>query len=343
MAAALRIATYNIENFGSLDDAALLDRRIERLRPVLTALEADILCLQEVDANHPVADRHGPRVFDALDRLVAGTAYAGFDRAHTESRSGGARDRHNLVVLSRFPIIRRHQVWHDIVPAPGYSVAQAPGAAERKAGREIAWDRPFLLVTVDVPGNPPRPLHIVNLHLRAPRAAFLPGAKRDADTWNTMQGWAEGFFVAAVKQVGQALEARLCVDRLFDEDLDAMIAVLGDLNAEHNTMALKLLAGDAEDAGNPMLAGRMLTDVAGALEPERRFSTIHRGRPSLVDHVLASPALMRRFRSVAIANEGLADDARADADPAIASTHAAVIATFGPEQTAPHPAKDTPR
>ena len=333
MAPALRIATYNIESFGSHHDASLLERRIERLRPALAAREADILCLQEVDASHPPADKHGPRVFDALDRLLAGTAYAAFDRAHTESRTGGARDRHNLLVLSRFPIVRRRQVWHDIMPAPGYRGPQAPGVGETAPGREIAWDRPFLLVTIDAPGNPPRPLHI--LHLRAPRAAYLPGGKRDAYTWNTMQGWAEGFFVAAVKQVGQALGARLCVDRLFDEDPDAWIAVLGDFNAEQNTMALKLLAGDAEDAGNARLAGRMLTDVAGAVEAGRRFSTIHRGRPALVDHVLASPALMRHFHSVAIANEGLADDA-ADPDPAITSTHAAVVAAFDAEQTTPH-------
>ena len=37
----------------------------------------------------------------------------------------------------------------------------------------IEWDRPFLYALVGLPDG--RRLHLINVHLRAPRAAFMPG------------------------------------------------------------------------------------------------------------------------------------------------------------------------
>ena len=42
----LRIATFNLENLGAREDAPL-EGRIEKLRPQLLRLDADVLCLQE--------------------------------------------------------------------------------------------------------------------------------------------------------------------------------------------------------------------------------------------------------------------------------------------------------
>ena len=67
----LRIATFNLEN---LDDRPDLDpplsERIALLRPQLLRLSADILCLQEVNGQHP--EDGGPRRLLALDRLQIG-------------------------------------------------------------------------------------------------------------------------------------------------------------------------------------------------------------------------------------------------------------------------------
>ena len=142
----------------------------------------------------------------------------------------------------------------------------------------IAWDRPFLAAAIALPGES-RPLHVLNLHLKAPRAAWLVGGKHDARTWRTMAGWAEGFFLAAVKRAGQALEARLLVDRLFDADADALIAVTGDFNADLQEVPVRTIRGDEEDAGNPHLAMRTLVPLERSLALSRRFSVVHHGRP----------------------------------------------------------------
>jgi endonuclease/exonuclease/phosphatase family metal-dependent hydrolase len=316
----LRIATYNLENF---DEGPDLDRRIAALRPRLVALDADVLALQEVNARHADGAR-APRRFAALDRLLAETPYAGFARAASHGPGGAPADKHNLVVLSRFPIVAARQFRHELVAPPSYRPATALPAAE--AAASIEWDRPGLQAALDVAGWR---VEIIDLHLRAPLAAPIPGHKAHG-VWSTSGAWAEGFFLAAIKRLGQALEARLVVERLFDADPDALIVVAGDLNADANEMPVRLLCAAAEDTGNALLARRSLVPVVQVVPAARRFSVRHAGRPVLLDHILTSPALARWCRDVAIENAGLGDEVL---DPAqgrteFASFHAPVVATF---------------
>jgi len=296
---ALRIATFNMENFGGGDgDPAALDERIGLLRPQLIRLRADILCLQEVDGQ-----RQGkglPRSLAALDALLAGTPYAAFARASTLSRTHGTpRDKHNLIVLSRFPLAAERQILHDLVPPPRHTGADGQVVA-------IEWDRPLLHVTVRLTAGVT--LHILNVHLRAPRAAFVAGGKSNARTWRTMSGWAEGFFLAAVKRAGQALEARRVIDGIFDGDSGALIAVCGDFNADLNEIPVRTIRGDEEDAGNPHLAWRTLVPLDRSLAQSRRFSVVHHGRPQMLDHVLVSRPLLAWFHGAEVHNEALGDE-----------------------------------
>jgi len=324
----LRVATFNLENLGGDDAAEVaglppLAARIAALRPVLLRLDADVLCLQEVNGQKP--DRHAPRRLDALDALVAGTPYAGFARAFTTGPDGvGPQDVHNLVVLSRFPIRERRQIRHDLVAPPLYRAATAiPPPAEPEP---VRWDRPILAVAIELPGG--RMLHVVDLHLRAPLAAPIPGQK-EGRVWRSTAGWAEGFLIAAMRRAGQAVEARLAVERIFDAEPDAFVVVAGDCNAGLTEMPLRLLIGDADDVGSPALAAaRTLTPVERAVPAERRFSMRHRGAALLVDHILVSPALARCVGEVAILNEGLGDDSDESAPPPAGSFHAPLVAGF---------------
>ncbi len=295
----MRIATFNLEN---LDDRARAESdfqdRLSILRPQFQRLQADVLCLQEVNAN---GTKHGPRALSALDALLAGGPYEGYHRVASLNRAGERHsDRHNLVILSRYPILEHRQVWHDHMAAPTVPLpvgGQGPVRAE--------WERPLLQAVLDLGQG--RRLHVLNLHLRAPRAAFVPGQKRHHQ-WSSVGGWAEGFFLAMVKQAGQALEARLAVDAIFDAEPEAWIVVCGDLNAGEDTGTLRLLAGDEDDMGNPHLARRTLVPTERSLPDSQRFSVIHRGRRILLDHLLVSRPLLGSYRRLEIHNETLGDE-----------------------------------
>ncbi|MCU0837443.1 MAG: endonuclease/exonuclease/phosphatase family protein [Rhodospirillales bacterium] len=323
----LRIATFNMENFGGVDGnetgtaaRTTLQERIRLLRPQLMRLRADVLCLQEVDGQRRGSSRR--RALDALDLLLEGTPYSDFVRASTVSRTRGTpRDKHNLVILSRFPIADERQILHELVAPPRHT---------RAAGETVAieWDRPLLCATVHL--TPAVKVHVINVHLRAPRAAFVPGGKTSARTWRSMADWAEGFFVAAVKRAGQALEARRLIDGIMDDDAGALIVVCGDFNAELNEIPIRTIRGDEEDAGNPHLAYRTLVAVDRSVADSRRFSVVHHGRPQMLDHVLVSRPLLAWFRGAEVHNEALGDEL---VTPQVVagspeSFHAPVVAEF---------------
>jgi endonuclease/exonuclease/phosphatase family metal-dependent hydrolase len=328
---AFRIATFNLESLDDEAEAGDFAARIAALRPRLLRLEADILCLQEVNGQH-VAGARGRRL-RALDRLVAETPYAEYARVATSGAGGSALDVHNLVTLSRLPIRRSAQLRHELVAPPLHRPATAAPPAD--AAEPISWDRPFLHTEIALDGS--RILHVINLHLRAPLAAPVAGQKVAPFVWRTASGWAEGFFHAAVKRSGQALEARLLVDRLLDVEAEALIAVCGDLNAGPDETPLRILRADPADTGSRALAERALVPVEGPQVPEQHFSVRHGARRVMFDHILVSRALAPWCRHAIVDNAGLADETAADAAAWPGSFHAPVVAAF-----ALPPAPETP-
>lgn len=324
----VRIATFNLEN---LDDRPAAGRdfadRLAVLAPQLTRLRADVLCLQEVNAQEQ--SRHGPRHLSALDQLLEDSSYCDYHRVVSVNRAGKRfSDRHNLVILTHLPVIAQRQIWHDLVPPPRH--------AARRRGEEmpVEWDRPILYAQLRLDDG--RPLHVINLHLRAPRAAFVSGQK-DHGVWSSLGGWAEGFFLASVKQAGQALEARLLVEEIFDQDRGALVVVCGDFNAEDREAPLRTIRGDEEDTGNGHLATRTLVPVERSLPDSQRHSVIHHGRRLMLDHILVSRPLLGWYRGAEVHNEALGDElvspilVRMPPD----SYHAPVVAEFETVQQRP--------
>ncbi|WP_442753347.1 endonuclease/exonuclease/phosphatase family protein [Methylocystis sp. JAN1] len=312
----LRLASFNLEN---LDYAAsrrdAFDARRAALLPLFAELDADVICLQEVGAQKP--HKRGAREFLALNRLLEGTPYARFHRAASVRPGAQApADIHNLVILSRWPIRAARQIHHDIVekwtwPPPRDSDTAPPPIL-------IEWDRPLLYAAVEGPSG--ARLHLVDLHLRAPRPAPVATARGEGSS----KGQIEGQFVAAQKREGQALEARLWVETLFDADPQALVAVCGDFNAdEHDAPTRLLRGGDNELQQGP----RALSPLEERVAAERRYTVIHAGRPKLIDHILASPALTAAWRETRILNEGLQDEVYAQ-DPILGSLHAPIVACF---------------
>ena len=83
-------------------------------------------------------------------------------------------------------------------------------------------------------------IDVINLHLKSRRPTNIQGHKVDERTWKTASGWAEGVFISSMKRIGQALETRILIDRLFDEDPCTLIAVCGDFNEEFDEVAAEL-------------------------------------------------------------------------------------------------------
>jgi endonuclease/exonuclease/phosphatase family metal-dependent hydrolase len=321
MVSQLRLATFNLENLDwSPRQDADFERRLGVLKPMLNECAADILCLQEVNAQR--AASHDERRFLALDRLLAGGPYEAYHRA-TSVRPGARApaDVHNLVIASRWPIAEQRQVFHDIVAKWRWTPPTEGRAPPSPI--EITWDRPLLYARISAPDG--KPLHIVNLHLRAPRAVPFPG-DGTATTGDVSRAYVEGQFVAGQKREGQALEARLFVERLFDAETRARIIVCGDLNSQEHDMPARILRG-GRDEETPETAPRLLASLTECVSAARRFSVVHGDRNILLDHILASPALACACSSVVIFNEGLQDEVTAQ-EPIFGSLHAPIVASF---------------
>jgi len=316
----MRIATFNLENLGGgRRHGAPFAERAAVLRPQLERLKADVLCVQEIDAPKSAGERRPVE----LERLLEGTAYAEH-RLVLSSLGDGPADVHNLAVLTALPVEQAESIRHALVEPMHFQRRMAPD----QAGVRLEWDRPLQHLTLTLPDG--RRLHVFNVHLRAPLAMAMPGQKSGPFTWRSVAGWAEGFFAAALKRAGQALELRLAVERVFDAEPGALVAVCGDFNAEDHDTALRLACAAEDDTGSGHLAARVLTPVERTLPQDRRFTVLHHGRPQMLDHVLASRTLFGDLAAVEIHNEMLEDEliayGRIDRPPE--SLHAPVVASF---------------
>jgi len=122
----------------------------------------------------------------------------------------------------------------------------------------------------------------------------------------------------------------MLVDRLFDENEDALIVAAGDFNADLEEVPVQAIRGDVENTGNGELAGRVLVPTENSVPESSRYSLFHRGRGEMIDHLLVSRGLLRYHRGTEIHNELLHDESVAFATDVKypESDHAPVIATF---------------
>jgi len=334
----LRIATFNLENLDDKPGAKpTLEKRIAVMRPQLLRLKADILCLQEVNGQEEEGE---PRRLLALKRLVEGTPYADYSIVSTKTKDGKqVYDERNLVILSRYEIVSHRQYKHEYAPAPRYrkvteriGSSSGPGGGEaEKEGEEeeaekVTWERPILHARVKVGDET---LDVINLHLKSRRPSYVEG-QVDGYSWKTASGWAEGFFISAMKRVGQALEARILIDRLFDEDENALIVACGDLNSDLTEVPIEAIRGEVEKTGNADLAGRVMMPCELTVPESSRYSYLYLGKGRMLDHLLVSRGLLALYSGAQIHNELLHDESIAfSSDKKFPeSDHAPVVAEF---------------
>jgi endonuclease/exonuclease/phosphatase family metal-dependent hydrolase len=324
MSTSLRIATFNLENLDDRPEAKpTLAERIAVLRPQLLRLRADVLCLQEVHGQEAAGQ---PRRLAALETLLQQTPYAGYVVAHTQTTNHEPYDERNLVVVSRFPVIETRQIKHQLTPKPLYRPVTADPPEPQ--AKEVSWERPILHVQLDLGGG--RRLHVINLHLKSKIPSAIAGQQLTEYKWRSVAGWAEGYFLASMRRVGQALETRMLIDQVFDADPQALITVCGDFNADSESVPVSAIRGPVDDTGNPELGLRVLVACERSVPESARYSLLHLGRGEMLDHVLASRALLAHYRGTEIHNEALPDESGAFRTDVLfpESDHAPVVAEF---------------
>lgn len=207
------------------------------------------------------------------------------------------------MVVSAHPIVNSFQHKNTEIDKLQYrKVTAIPNEDEAK---EITWERPVLHVDIDVPNL--GTVHVLNLHLKSRLASNIAGQKNGFQ-WNSAAGWAEGYFLSSIKRVGQALETRLVVDRIFDSEEDARVVVCGDFNAEPGEVPVEAICGKVENTDNAGLRNRVLIPCSNGISESVRYTHLHHGEKNLLDHMLISQSMLPHFRRAEIYNENLHDE-----------------------------------
>ena len=321
----LRVATFNLENFDETAPGAKpsLSERIALMRPQIQRLRADVVCFQEVHGQ----ERPGqPRALLALRELLAGTNLETATLTSSVGPDGEVLDLRNVVVASLLPVLGHEQYRNDLVPAPLYRQITAVPAPKKAVA--VTVERPVLHVRLDL--GAAGVLHVIDVHLKSKLPTDVPGQKADQFTWRTPGGWAEGSFLSSMKRVSQAVEVRLLVDRILDDDPAAKIVVAGDFNSTSDEVPVQVIRGNVEDTGNPAHATRTLVPLENSVPEPARFTLFHQGRGQQLDHVLVTRNLLAGYRGTQIHNELLHDESAAFAtdDKYPESDHAPVVAEF---------------
>jgi len=239
-----------------------------------------------------------------------------------------AYDKRNLVVVSRFDLSDTKQYRNDLVDELQYKRVTARPKEDQ--AKEISFGRPILHTQAHI--KPGFVIHLINLHLKSRIPTDIPGQQHPTKDyiWKSAYGWAEGYFLSAIKRVGQALETRILVDRIFDENAEAKIVVCGDFNAHPDEVPVEAISGRTENTSNPELLGRVLASCEYTIPESARFTYLHQGQKRLLDHMLISRSMLQYYRKAEIHNETLHDEGLAFAyDTKFPeSDHAPFIAEF---------------
>lgn len=277
----LRIATFNLKDFflpRTESEKAVVEAKVTNVARELGRARADIVALQEVGS---------PELVDRLvTRELAELGY-GPPVVGTEDRRGIRN-----VILSRVPVLWSQVHTAKSLPFPRF----VEGDPEPFQGR-IPLRRGVVHVRVDAPGV--GEVDVLTAHFKS----NLPSALKDAEGrehWDdTPRGRGEAAVRSLVARAAEALYVRGLVDDVFRALPDHAVCVLGDLNDTLDSMPVRILRGVGE------LSSGQLRSAADRVPEERRFSCIHAGGPSQIDHILVSERLYRSVHAFEIQNEAL--------------------------------------
>lgn len=285
----------------------LLRNKVESVANILSRLDADVVCLQEVKN-----ERVCRLVLDELAGRIA---------PYSTVVVGGGDDARGIktAVLTRLALAGEPQR-HTVVEDPtGFGL---PRIAETDPDPVVMHFRRGLLEVPLVMRDGSR-LIVFNVHLKSNFPAHLKPPQSQGDL-------AEGVVRAGMLRLGEALRVRRLVDQRLSQTPAPHVVVAGDFNQGPESMVVRAVAGDAVEGARRNLPGWLHSATAG-IPADRRWSIHWRGQRELLDHLLISKGLWSRFQEARILNEVLYDpDAslKERSREGAESDHAAVLALF---------------
>ncbi len=294
----ITLATFNLLDWFDLDAAAIA-RRVAAVAPQVRALAADVIGFQEVASDA------------AFQRLADASGFAGATIVH------GTRDARGIgcSLASRLPVLRREILTCEALQFPAFSQGDP-----EPFGARIPLRRGVVSVLVD--GGPIGKVQLFVAHLKSMRALPMKDA-RGAIVEPASQGdWADAEVRTLVWRAAEALFVRRAVDVAIARAEADHVVVMGDLNDVAGSLPLRALTGKGEGA---------LASVGETVPLARRTSIFHHGKPSAIDHILVSSALMSRLLEARFVCEDLVDmsELPRDAPMPAGSDHAPLFARFG--------------
>jgi endonuclease/exonuclease/phosphatase family metal-dependent hydrolase len=305
----LTLATFNVKNLLAPRDErerAVLGEKLDWIGRMLRACDADVIALQEAGPPELVG-----AVVDRLGRSagwgepVLGTADA-----------RGIR----CALLSRLPLLEARVQTADALDFPTFVRGDPP-----PFGRRIPLRRGVVHARVDAPQI--GAIDVLVAHFKSARPVPLKDPSGADIEPASARERAEGAQRSLVWRGAEALYVRGLVDDELRAREGAHVVVAGDLNDVAASPVVRTVRGEG--------AGALLDCTAG-IDPAARYSVLHEGRPSQIDHALATAGLYARLRDARFLNEGLRDHASPvtpsgaiDEAPSVDSDHAPLVVRFG--------------
>ncbi|HEY8092105.1 MAG TPA: endonuclease/exonuclease/phosphatase family protein [Polyangiaceae bacterium] len=294
------LATFNVKDLL----LPAIEAKLDWIAGKIAQSDADVLGLQEIGP---------PALLDAvLDRLPERGGYG--DPIVGTADARGIR----CALVSRLPLALREVHTAEALPFPTFHVADP-----QPFGARIPLRRGIVHGRVDAPGF--GPVDVLVAHFKSSRPVGLRDGTGREQAASGARARGEGEVRGLVWRTAEALFVRgLADDVLRDRGAGAFVAVVGDLNDEPGSTAVRVVRGDGPEE---------LLDCAERIPREARFSTLHDGRRTQIDHLLATASLHARLQHAAFLNTDLRQHdpvvPGSTVAPTIDSDHAPLVARFG--------------
>ena len=280
------VMTWNVENlFRPAADAEpgaedRYGRKLALLGAVIAAVDPDVVALQEVGGDAPLLD---------LQQALEGR-YP-HRRASTSPDGRGI----GVAFLSKLAIADQDELV-SFPPGPALDIHDVD--AEGQAVPVTRMGRGALRIRVAKDGIA---VDVLSAHLKSKLLSYRRPGGRTSFVPRDEGERAQVAGIALMRRTAEAITLRHHANQLLEGNATTPLVVLGDLNDVPEAATSQILIGppgsepkslgfDRADLGDDA----RLFNLAPLIDPEQRFSRVHRGVGELLDQILASEELFPR-------------------------------------------------